>query len=84
MTQRTSIVLDQQSLEAAHQLASHYRVSTSEAIRRAVVAHRDQIRGLQPNVRSEKRRLFESMIQAFEGHDPAEEVQRLKEEDQGF
>ena len=77
-------MLDDKSLEAARQLASHYQVSTSEAIRRAVLAHLDQIHGEPLEVRSERMRLFQLMIDAFEGHDPAEEVRRLKEEDEGF
>ena len=38
-------MLDEKSLEAARELATHYHVSTSEAIRRAVLAHRDLVAG---------------------------------------
>ena len=77
-------MLDEKSLEAARELAVHYQVSTSEAIRRAVLAQRDQLHGNPLEVRRERRRLFELMIDAFDGHDPEEEVRRLKEEDEGF
>ena len=84
MAQRTTIMLDEKSLEAARELANHYHVSTSEAIRRAVLAHRDQLHGQPLEVRHERKRLFWRVIDAFEGHNPEEEVRRLKEEDEGF
>lgn len=77
-------MLDEKSLEAARELALHYHVSTSEAIRRAVLAHRAQLQGNPLEVRLERKRQFQMMIDAFEGHDPEEEVRRLKEEDEGF
>ncbi len=45
MSQRTTVVFDQESLEAVKDLSATLRVSQSEAIRLAVVAYRDQLRG---------------------------------------
>jgi len=84
MAQRTTIMMDDKSLEAARELATHYHVSTSEAIRRAVLAHRDQLQGHPLEVRLERKRQFQMVIDAFEGHDPQEEVRRIKDEDEGF
>ena len=44
MTTRTTIVLDDESRQAVEELARHYACSMSEAIRRAVVGHRDDRR----------------------------------------
>lgn len=77
-------MLDEASLRAAQDLSARLQVSTSEAIRRAIIGYRDQLTEVPHQVRAERRRAFEELIAAFRGHDPAEEVRRLKEEDEGF
>lgn len=84
MYQRTTVMLDEESLRAARELSTRLNVSTSEAIRRAIVGYRDQLTETPTHLRRERRRMFEELIEAFQGHDPAEEVRRLKEEDEGF
>ncbi|MEW6281851.1 MAG: hypothetical protein AB1758_24810 [Candidatus Eremiobacterota bacterium] len=82
MSQRTSLVLDEESQQAARELARHFQISQSEAIRRALIAYRNQVRGVPPEVRSQRRRILEELFVLFEGQDPEAEVRRLKEEDE--
>jgi hypothetical protein len=80
---RTSVILDPISDAAARDLAKRYRCSRSEAIRRAVVAHRDLLGATSPEWRRQRRQHLELLFGAFEGHDGEAEVARLKEEDGG-
>ena len=84
MAIRTTLYLDDEVRAAARQLAARYDCSLSEAIRRAVIRHRDAVVGVPPERRRERARLLERLIELFEGHDPEEEIRRLKEEDEGF
>ncbi len=84
MSHRTTIVLDEDSRQAARELARHYGCSTAEAIRRAVIAHRDRIGGVPPRARERRRAALHRLYELFEGHDPDEEIRRLKVEDEGF
>ena len=84
MAQRTTILLDEEVRQAARQLALKYGCSTSEAIRRAVVCHRDTVFGVPAQSRQERRRVLNRLFDLFEGHDAAEEINRLKTEDRGF
>ncbi len=82
--QRTTLLLNDESRQAARQLALRYNCSVSEAIRRAVVRHRDALFGVPAESRIERRKTLERLFDLFEGNDPAEEVRRLKAEDEGF
>lgn len=84
MSQRTTLILDAKTKEAARQLAMRDDCSTSEAIRRAVVRQRDAVFGVPAASRSERRRVLERLFDLFEGHDAEAEVRRLKREDEGF
>ena len=84
MARRTTIMLDEESRLAARELALHYDCSTSEAIRRAVVRHRDAVKGTPAALRERRREILEHLFDLFEGHDAAAEVRRLKAEDPGF
>ena len=84
MAQRTTLLLDDETKRAARQLAMRYDCSTSEAIRRAVVRHRDTVFGVPAKSRNERRRVLERLFDLFEGHDARAEVRRLKAEDEGF
>ena len=81
--QRTTLLLDDDSREAARQLAQRYKCSISEAIRRAVIRHRDSVMGISEEARRERRRRVEQLIALFEGNDAQEEIRRLKSEDNG-
>ena len=84
MSTRTSLVLDEATREAARDLAHRYGCSTSEAIRRAIVRQRDALLGVPSARRKERVRILERLFQQFQGNDPAEEVRRLKEDDESF
>lgn len=84
MSKRTTLILDDDARQAARELAHRYGCSTSEAIRRAVVRQRDAVVGIPPTKRQERVRILERLFELFHDHDPAEEVRRLKEEDEGF
>ena len=81
---RTTLILDDESRRAARELALRYDCSLSEAIRRAVVLHRDRVSGISPEVRRARRAALERLFELFEGHDADEEIRRLKAEDEGF
>lgn len=81
---RTTIVLDDDTRHAARELALRYGCSVSEAIRRAVILQREAALGVPPEQRKERLRTLERLFELFEGNDPAEEVRRIKAEDQGF
>ncbi len=84
MAHRTTLILDDEARTAARQLASRYDCSASEAIRRAVVRHRDAVFGVPEGRRRERRQTLSRLFNLFEGHDAEEEIRRLKAEDEGF
>jgi hypothetical protein len=84
MAYRTTLILDDDSRKAARELALRYDCTLSEAIRRAVVRHRDAVVGVPAEVRRERTRTLHRLFELFEGNDPRAEVRRLKEEDEGF
>ena len=84
MVQRTTLILDEETRRAARQLALRYGCSISEAIRRAVVRHRDTVFGVPAESRHERRKVLERLFELFAGNDPYEEIRRLKAEDEGF
>ena len=49
-----------------------------------MLRHRDTVLGIPPARRSERVRTLERLFDLFQDHDPADEVRRLKEEDEGF
>ena len=84
MSIRTTVLLDDEVRAAARELANRYGCSTSEAIRRAVLRHREAVLGLPPSRRQERMRVLNRLFDLFEDHDAADEVRRLKEQDEGF
>lgn len=84
MSTRTTLVLDDDARTAARELAHRYGCSASEAIRRAILRHRDTVFGIPQARREERVRILNRLFDLFEGHDAADEVRRLKEQDEGF
>lgn len=84
MATRTTILLDDEVRAAARELAHEYGCSTSEAIRRAVLRHRDTVMGLSPERRKARVEALQRLFVLFEGHDAEDEIRRLKEQDEGF
>ncbi len=81
---RTTLILDDESSTAARQLADHYGCPVSDAIRRSVIAQRDSLAGVPKGTRQQRVRILKRLFEIFEGNAAAEEVRRLKMEDQGF
>ena len=77
-------MLDDESRAAARELAHRYGCSTSEAIRRAVLRHREAVMGLPDAQREERIATLSRLFELFEGHDAAHEVRGLKEQDEDF
>ncbi len=82
--QRTSLLLDDETRRAARQLSLRYGCSVSEAIRRAVVRHRDAVLGVPAERRKARMEKLGELFELFKGHDAEEEVRRLKTHDEGF
>ena len=83
MAARTTLLLDDEVRAAARELANRYECSTSEAIRRAVLRHRDAVLGIPHSRRKERVRILERLFDLFEDHGAADEIRRLKEQDEG-
>lgn len=83
-TRRTTVILDEESDRAARQLAEHYDCPVSDAIRRSLIAQRNSVAGVTKRVRQQRVRTLHRLFEIFEENDAAEEVRRLKAEDQGF
>ncbi len=84
MRHQTNLLLDDDAHAAMQRLAVRYRCSPSEAVRRSLLGHRDAVLGVPPERCAERVRLLHRLFELFEGHDAAEEVRRLKEQDEGF
>ena len=84
MAHRTTLLLDDNTRAAARDLALRYDCSKSEAIRRAVLRHRDAVLGIPPAERAERVQLLHRLFALCEGHDAEDEIRRLKEQDEGF
>jgi hypothetical protein len=84
MAERTTIVLDDRTRRAARELARRYGCTMSEAIRRAVIQQRDREIGVGDEERRRRVKALDRLFAAFEGVDPAAEVQRRKDEDADF
>jgi hypothetical protein len=77
-------MLDEETHAAARDLARRYRCSVSEAIRRAILRHRENVLGVSPEGRAARREVLDRMVDLFDGNDAAAEVARLKREDESF
>ena len=84
MSTRTTILLDDEVRAAARELAHRYGCSASEAIRRAVLRHREAVFGISQMQRKTRVQTLQRLILLFEDHDAADEIRRLKEQDEGF
>lgn len=84
MAHRTTLLFDEDTRKAAKELALRYDCSTSEAVRRAVIHHRNTVFGVSDTRRKERVQALKRLIDLFDGHDADEEIRRLKAEDEGF
>lgn len=81
---RTTIMLDEASRRAAKELATALEVAPAEAVRRAIVAYRDQVLGASPDWRKQRLRSFKRALDLFADHDAKAEVAALKQQDEHF
>ena len=84
MAHRTTLLFDDETRRAAKELALRYDCSTSEAVRRAVVRHRDSVFGISNKTRRKRMATLERLFELFDGHDAEDEIRRLKDQDEGF
>ena len=84
MAHRTTILLDEETRRATKQLAAALEVTPSEAVRRAIVAYRDQIVGLSIDARRRRSKAFERLVELSNGNDAEAEIRALKEQDEYF
>ena len=84
MTTERALLLDDETLVAARELACRYACSTSDAIRRAVLHHRDEVFGVPAVWRKERVQVLDRLFVLFDGHNPEDEIRRLKGEDEFF
>jgi hypothetical protein len=84
MVSRTTLVLDEEARAAAKQLARRYGCSFSEAVRRSLIRQRDAELGVSLRRRRARTSALRHLFDLLEGNDPADEVRRLKAEDEGF
>lgn len=84
MAHRTTLLFDPESRKAAKELAHKYDCSTSEAVRRAVISHRNAVFGVSSELQNRRVETLHRLFELFEGHDAEAEIRRLKSEDEGF
>ncbi len=80
-TGRTTIVLGERERRAAKKLAAHWGVTPSEAIRRALLKVESQELEVGRNRRiKERAAAFLQLITLFKGHDPRDELARIRDD----
>lgn len=84
MAHRTTILLDDESRRAAKELAAALDVAPSEAVRRAIVAYRNQVIGVSTDERARRVAAFKRALTLFDDNDAASEVAALKAQDEHF
>ena len=78
---KTTLVLDEETRQAAQQLALRNGCSMLEATRRAVLRQRDAAIGVPAERRQERRQILERLFELFAGNDPDEEIRQLNAAD---
>jgi hypothetical protein len=82
MHNRNAVRLDETTRSAAKTLAAKLNISPAEAVRRALVHYRDEVLGVAAEDRRRRTSALDRLFVLFEGHDAAEEIRRLKEQDE--
>jgi hypothetical protein len=78
---RTTIILGDKERRAAKKLAAHWGVSPSEAIRRALLkVEADEFEAARSRTRRDRVAAFEELIKLFDGYDPQDELNRIRED----
>jgi hypothetical protein len=84
MARRTMILLSDDARRAAGDIATALEVTPAEAVRRAVLAYRDQVLGVPREARKRRLDAFKRAAELFADNDAAAEVRALKAPDPFF
>ena len=84
MVHRTTILLSDDARRAARDVATALEVTPAEAVRRAIVAYRDQVLGVSADSRKRRVLAFKRAAELFADNDPVAEVGALKTQDPFF
>jgi hypothetical protein len=76
-------MLDDEAQQAARELAVKLQVSTSQAIRQAIVGYRNIVVGVVPEVRKRRLEAFHRLVELMDGKDPEQQIQAARSDD-GF
>ena len=74
MAHRTTVMLDDEAQQAARELAVRLQVSTSQAIRQAIVGYRNIVVGVVPEMRKRRVEAFQRLVELMDGKDPKKEL----------
>lgn len=74
MARRTTVMLDDEAQQAARELSVRLQVSTSQAIRQAIVGYRNIVVGVVPEMRKRRVEAFHRLIGLMDGRDPEQEL----------
>lgn len=78
---RTTIILGDKERRAAKKLAAHWGVTPSEAIRRALLkVEAEEFEASRSRTRRERLAAFEELVKLFEGYDPQDELDQIRED----
>lgn len=81
---RIRIVLDDETLRAAQELALHNGCSVADAIRRAVIDQRNVTPAPSTDTIRDRVKTLERLFELFAHNDAAKEIAQLKADDEGF
>lgn len=81
---RTTILLDEETRQAAREIARRLDCSTSEAIRRAILGYHEVTGGVSAPQLRRRRQALARLYEMFEGHDAEAEIRERKAEDAHF
>jgi hypothetical protein len=84
MAHRTTILLSDDARRAARDIATALEVTPAEAVRRAIVAYRDQVLGVAPEARKRRLDAFKRAAELFADNDAEAEIRALKAQDPFF
>lgn len=84
MAHRTTLLMDEETRQAAKELSVKLGCSTSEAIRRSVLRYRDALKGVSLQQRKVRKKALLQLFELFKDVDANAEIRRLKEQDEYF
>ncbi len=67
-------MLDDEAQQAARELAVRLQVSTSQAIRQAIVGYRNIVVGVVPEMRKRRVEAFQRLVELMDGKNPEDQL----------